>query len=311
MSEKNGSPSESDLLDELRFNSSRGAPAAAALRVRERVNRTIAEGDGSTSHQATAFGGAVSATARRRATWVRSAAISAAALFLAGGVGAAIHAVFAPRARSPEAPAAAPAGQPHINGKEPHAGMSRAGTASGAADEPAASADLVATAGDDTAEPNAGRPIADTLPVQPTVQVQPTVTAERVPLAKVGTAYTPHPGAATPEADTIATAVAALSADPVSPNGASPALKVERALLDRARSAFAAAQYGEAEQALDLHERQFPSGQLAEEREALAVRTLAAHGQMSTARQRAARFAERFPHSLFASAVERAVRAIP
>jgi hypothetical protein len=85
----------------------------------------------------------------------------------------------------------------------------------------------------------------------------------------------------------------------------------ERALIDHARQAFGAGEYGEAERTLDAHERKFGSGILAEEREALAVKTLAAAGRGEKARDRAARFRERFPRSLFASAVDDAIRAVP
>lgn len=80
------------------------------------------------------------------------------------------------------------------------------------------------------------------------------------------------------------------------PNGRS-ALRRERELVDGASGALRA---GNAEQALALSEqagRQFPDGQLAEEREALAIEALIALGRRAEAKARTARFREKFPRS--------------
>jgi hypothetical protein len=53
----------------------------------------------------------------------------------------------------------------------------------------------------------------------------------------------------------------------------------------------------------------FPHGQLAEEREVLAVQALVALGQGVDAKARAARFQKAYPASMFASTVEAAVQA--
>jgi hypothetical protein len=63
--------------------------------------------------------------------------------------------------------------------------------------------------------------------------------------------------------------------------------------------------------AVDRHERQFPSGLLEEEREAMAVKALVLLGRAGDARSRAARFQARYPRSLLAPAVERALASIP
>jgi hypothetical protein len=85
----------------------------------------------------------------------------------------------------------------------------------------------------------------------------------------------------------------------------------ERALLDRARHDFGAGDYAEVERELDRHARRFPSGVLREEREALASKVLVATGRHADARRRAAQFRERFPTSLFGSAVDDALQSIP
>jgi hypothetical protein len=81
----------------------------------------------------------------------------------------------------------------------------------------------------------------------------------------------------------------------------------ERAILDDARTAFARGEFAASLTALDLHRARFPTGMLREEREALAVRTLAALGRTADARARAERFRSEFPNSLMLPAVENAV----
>jgi hypothetical protein len=81
----------------------------------------------------------------------------------------------------------------------------------------------------------------------------------------------------------------------------------ERALLDRARSAFARGDHEASLAALEEHEARYRAGILAEEREALAVRTLAALGRTAQARERGQRFVARYPGSLMRPAVEAAM----
>lgn len=87
----------------------------------------------------------------------------------------------------------------------------------------------------------------------------------------------------------------------------SDALAAERALLDRARGAL---MRGDMDQTLKLtshHARQFPRGQLAEERDALAIRALAQKGELGAARGRAVQFRARYPHSIFLPALATAL----
>jgi hypothetical protein len=60
---------------------------------------------------------------------------------------------------------------------------------------------------------------------------------------------------------------------------------------------------------LRRHADRFPSGVLAEEREALAVRALAAAGRRSEAEVRGRAFAAKYPESIMRPAVESAIRA--
>jgi hypothetical protein len=62
--------------------------------------------------------------------------------------------------------------------------------------------------------------------------------------------------------------------------------------------------------AIEEHRRRYPNGQLAEEREALRVETLAAMGRSDEARGAARAFAERFPESVLLARVHRA-RVVP
>ncbi len=75
-------------------------------------------------------------------------------------------------------------------------------------------------------------------------------------------------------------------------------LALEIELLQRAHEAY---RRGDVTASLKLateHARRFPNGRLAEEREALRVRSLAATGRGTDARRAVADFARRFPHSV-------------
>ncbi len=85
------------------------------------------------------------------------------------------------------------------------------------------------------------------------------------------------------------------------------ALADENALITRAQSALARGRAAEALAAAREHQQRFPSGQLVEEREALAIRALARLGNDDAARARADRFYARFPNSLLTRAVRAAV----
>ena len=82
----------------------------------------------------------------------------------------------------------------------------------------------------------------------------------------------------------------------------------ERALLDRARASYARGDHLQALAVLDDHKARYAAGLLAEEREALAVRTLSALGRTTEVRERGQRFAARYPGSLMLPAVEAAMR---
>ena len=93
---------------------------------------------------------------------------------------------------------------------------------------------------------------------------------------------------------------------PIAP--AQTGLERERRLLEPARTALTRGMATQALTLLEQHGQEFPSGELAEEREALGVQALAVSGSMDAARARARAFAARFPDSLFLPVVERAIR---
>jgi hypothetical protein len=83
------------------------------------------------------------------------------------------------------------------------------------------------------------------------------------------------------------------------PREGSRQLSSERSLLDIARTALGLGRLPEAQAALEKHRQLYPRGQLAEERESLAVQVLVSLGALKQARAQAARFHARYPASIF------------
>src|SRR5690349_2600500 len=65
--------------------------------------------------------------------------------------------------------------------------------------------------------------------------------------------------------------------------------------FDAARGAFVAHRYPEVLQRLEAYRREFPSGQLAPDAEALSIEALASAGNRSEAARRAQRFLTHYP----------------
>jgi hypothetical protein len=78
----------------------------------------------------------------------------------------------------------------------------------------------------------------------------------------------------------------------------------ELALLQRAHADYAHHRYARALGVVAEHARRFPNGRLAEEREALRVRSLAGAGRTQEARLAYASFARRFPRSVLLSRLQ-------
>jgi hypothetical protein len=114
--------------------------------------------------------------------------------------------------------------------------------------------------------------------------------------------------------ETLPTPSAAASAVASTPDRAaaeSPArsekeLTKERLLLEAARTALGRKDTESALAAVERHGREFPRGQLSEERDVLRVQILRVAGNDADARERAAAFKKRFPKSMMQDAVDQA-----
>ena len=88
-----------------------------------------------------------------------------------------------------------------------------------------------------------------------------------------------------------------------------PHLNVERQLIEAARTALVRRDSQFALQTLEKLRRDFPSGQMAEERESLQVQALQQARRDDEARAAAKAFVEKYPRSVFGPAVEGAINA--
>ena len=89
------------------------------------------------------------------------------------------------------------------------------------------------------------------------------------------------------------------------------ALAAERGVLEMARMALARGQADGAIPELEKHARLYPSGQLAEEREALWVQALVSASRFAEARSKGAQFQKRYPHSMLLPSVQATLESIP
>ena len=81
----------------------------------------------------------------------------------------------------------------------------------------------------------------------------------------------------------------------------------ERALIDVARTAIARGHTQSAFAAIERHQRAYPEGRLAEEREGLRVIALVKAGRISNAQEKLRQFRRLYPQSLLLPAIESAV----
>jgi hypothetical protein len=126
------------------------------------------------------------------------------------------------------------------------------------------------------------------------VEVSPAPSAERAAPSEVPD---PPSGSASARNETTAVPTAKLTQDRAPVKGSYAA---ELELMRSAHNAFAAHDYAGALALTQEHARRFPNGVLAEEREAVSVRSLAASGHTNEARRAAAAFAKHFPRSVLA-----------
>jgi len=117
---------------------------------------------------------------------------------------------------------------------------------------------------------------------------------------------------ATVEASASRSATAEASRRPRGgPASGASSFAAERALLDQARGALVQGEPRRAMLLLVRHRTRFPSGALAEERDAMTIEALVAESRYGEARAMAQAFRARNPRSLFLGAVDSAIESIP
>jgi hypothetical protein len=119
-----------------------------------------------------------------------------------------------------------------------------------------------------------------------------------VPAARV------RPAPAEPATPVTERAPAAKRSRETRPAGDRDPLVLEIELLQRAHAAYTRGDVAASLKLATEHARRFPNGRLAEEREALRVRSLARIGRKDEARRAAAAFAVRFPRSILLPRLE-------
>jgi hypothetical protein len=95
---------------------------------------------------------------------------------------------------------------------------------------------------------------------------------------------------------------------PATEPSARSAYAAELELLQRAHSSYGSRDFESAFRLLAEHSRRFPNGVLAEQREALRVRSFAGAGRSAEARRAAAAFANRFPRSVLLPRLQQLTR---
>ncbi len=123
----------------------------------------------------------------------------------------------------------------------------------------------------------------------------------------------PQPGSgSSADAGRVATLTDASAPRVVSrqPQRGSNDLFAETNVIEMARSALARGRASAALDALEQHRRQFASGQLAEDRESLAVEALVTLGRADDARRRAEAFRRRWPDGVYRARVDAALALI-
>jgi hypothetical protein len=164
----------------------------------------------------------------------------------------------------------------------------------------AAAAALLASAAVGAAAYELGTRLRHRAPSAPLAPAAPVVAA--APVAPTAPAL--EPALPTPDPEPAAT-----SAGPALSRA--EAARAELRLLRQARAAVARGDFTAALVPIGEHARRFKNGRLAEEREALRVKSLAGLGRTQEARRAAAAFRARFPRSVLLPAVGRMPAASP
>jgi RNA polymerase sigma-70 factor (ECF subfamily) len=123
-------------------------------------------------------------------------------------------------------------------------------------------------------------------------------------------AAAPSPAAPVEIGSAASTSLAPSASTAVAPSSASDkdtALARERMVLDVARTALGRGDGARALEAVNRHAKEFPRGQMSEEREAIAVQALAKLGRTDDAAARGIRFRNRYPNSVLGPVVDAAL----
>lgn len=88
------------------------------------------------------------------------------------------------------------------------------------------------------------------------------------------------------------------------PDAHTASLREQQALLDQARLALGRGQFERCMASIDLHRSRYPQSLLAEEREALTIKALAASGDLPVARDRLVTFRANHPRSLLLESLQ-------
>lgn len=127
----------------------------------------------------------------------------------------------------------------------------------------------------------------------------------------VGSSSAAPPSAVSPGAPSMSreTNVVTKSKHAASAEQAKESYRAELDLLQRAQAAYVGHDYGSALALATEHVRRFPNGRLAEEREALRIRSLAGSGRVDEARRATEVFAQHFPRSVLLPRLQKVVGA--
>lgn len=137
-------------------------------------------------------------------------------------------------------------------------------------------------------------------PPAPAPTAAPTLAVAPAPPAPV--AATSEATPSTPSTSATVTGASEPSARPAASSRQAALEEIQ--LLSRARQADARGDYAGVLTAVTEHERYYPGGRLAEEREVLRVKALSHLGRGDQARRAAARFRRQFPHSVLLHKVD-------
>lgn len=155
-----------------------------------------------------------------------------------------------------------------------------------------------------TSPPSPAVPAVAVPPVVPEVHLGPVASVAPDPVKASSATSPPRHASGAPSSRPLESRV------PEGRGGSGASLAREQALIDVARQAFVRDHPLDALAAAERHQAEFPSGQLAEERDALRVLALIKAGRHDEGARRASEFLRRYPRSVLAPAVSSALESL-